>query len=122
MIKCVYEDGVVWEDMHPKIEFAKKIFSDVFEEYGVDFVITSARDGKHMVGSKHYEGAAFDTRTKNIVSDFNGVKKFDRFKGQMIFDEIKRRLGNGYDFLDKRLNKNGTWRDIQYWHVEWDPK
>jgi hypothetical protein len=70
--------------------------------------ITSVLDGKHMKGSKHYEGLAFDTRT------------WANSKGkQMSLDEkhklatvIRQSLGRAFDVVVER----------DHLHIEYDPK
>ena len=37
-----------------------------------DFVVTSAKDGQHMVGSKHATGEAFDIRTRKHFNEHEG--------------------------------------------------
>lgn len=42
---------------------------ELFNELGYPLVITSTTDGKHMVGSLHYVGLAFDLRIRHMPED-----------------------------------------------------
>lgn len=70
------------------------------ELFGRGVVVTSVLDGRHMVGSKHYEGNAFDLRTW-IYSD-SEVSVFVR--------ELQRALGVDYDVI----------KEVDHIHVEYD--
>ncbi len=70
--------------------------------FGVDLVVTSARDGKHMIGSKHYEGMALDLRIRDFAK--NEEKTAAKF--------LQRRLGRHYDVV----------LESDHIHVEYDPK
>lgn len=67
----------------------------IAESYEVDLVITSASDGKHMEGSKHYTYKAIDLRSKNIQN-----------AGQLV-GQIQAALGKDYRvLLEDRGNPN----------------
>ena len=93
-----FKDGVVWKDMHPRIEAALPILDEIYQDVKTECVVTSGRDGKHMEGSLHYEGKALDIRTYNVL--------------EALVKEIKDSLGVGYDVI---LEKDHI-------HIEWDPK
>jgi len=71
-------------------------------ELALTVVVTSGTDGQHMVGSKHYDGAALDFRTRNLT----GAER-ERF-----MRTIKRRLGRDYDVV----------LELDHLHIEHDPK
>jgi cellobiose phosphorylase len=82
---------------------------DVYQEFGEEPVITSANDGKHMIGSKHYVGKALDFRTRY----------FDDKTIDLVVAELKLVLGSDYDIIKEYLHKhieeqnyNGTLKDI----------
>lgn len=52
--------------MRPELILAVMAAKDVYDNLGVDFVITSINDGKHSQTSLHYAGCAFDLRIWNI--------------------------------------------------------
>ena len=79
------KDGVVWQDMHPKIEDALQLIEQAYKEFNTELVVTSARDGKHMTGSLHYEGKAIDTRTWSVLNN--------------LVRRIKALLGPDYDVV-----------------------
>jgi len=57
--------GVRINGVSPEIAVAMQISDDVFKELGYKgMTVTSICDGKHMEGSKHYTGEAFDVRTR----------------------------------------------------------
>lgn len=39
------------------------VAESVYRQHGYELVVTSITDGKHMKGSLHYKGLAFDCRT-----------------------------------------------------------
>ena len=80
-----FKDDVVWTDIHPKIEQVLPGVEAIFQKFGVEAVITSGRDGKHMTGSKHYEGKAFDLRTWHVID--------------AIAKQLRAYLGKDYDVV-----------------------
>lgn len=66
--------------------------------------VTSANDGKHMSGSKHYENRAFDLRTRNVTGGPPMVAGWR--------DRMARMLGASYDVVNEG----------DHLHVEYDPK
>lgn len=73
---------------------------------GVALIITAGVDGCHMRGSKHYEGLAFDCRSKDLPVG----------ERVAVLEAIKRSLGPAYDAL---MENAGT--DNEHYHVEFDP-
>lgn len=69
-------------------------------------VITSANDSGHMRGSKHYDGAAVDFRTKNMTAPVKHAWA----------EGLRLRLGNDYDVI---LEAEG--QPNEHLHVELDP-
>lgn len=67
-----------------------------------EIVITAILDGKHMTGSKHYEGNAFDIRTRIYTED-----------------ELKTLVSNLIDNLGKDYDVVNEGSHI---HIEYDPK
>jgi uncharacterized protein YcbK (DUF882 family) len=76
--------------------------ANVAQLLNLEVVVTAGTDGKHMTGSKHYEGAALDFRTSNLSND--ELKTFT--------SQLKSRLGSGYDIVT----------EDDHLHVEYDPK
>lgn len=79
---------------------------------GIPFVITSLCDGKHMTGSKHYEGNAFDFR---LPSRYTGKPQTDT----EVHAELAAALGRSYDVV---LEKDPDHPENAHIHVEFDPK
>ena len=100
---AVHKEGVKYEDMSPEIEDIVPVIDKVYNEMtGKDAVITSARDGDHMTGSKHYEGKALDLRTRD----------FSRDTAEKITVKLQNNLGRDYDVVNEK----------DHIHVEYDPK
>lgn len=74
-----------------------------FGQYGLDAIITSAADGKHMARSKHYTGDALDFRRWN--ADAKGVTV-------SVLRSLKDLLGSDYDIV----------LESTHFHVEYDPE
>lgn len=74
-----------------------------FGKYGITPVITSAVDGVHMDGSRHYTGDALDLRRW----DSDKIGKTDA-----IAQELRTWLGRDYDVVV----------EADHIHVEYDPK
>lgn len=85
-------------EMQPVLKMADRIW----EEYGQELVVTSARDSLHSSGSLHYYGLAVDLRTR----DFPENQKKD------VKKELELALGSKYDVV---LHSS-------HMHVEFDPK
>lgn len=58
--------GVSLKGVKPQTVIGMFIVDQIYKDFGrpEGVTITSVNDGKHMVGSKHYEGLAFDCRTR----------------------------------------------------------
>lgn len=67
-----------------------------------EIVITAILDGKHMTGSKHYDGNAFDMRIWIYTED----------ELKTLVSNLRDNLGKDYDIV---LHKT-------HLHVEYDPK
>lgn len=89
-------EGVSWQMFHAAI-----VAETVYKKYGVEAVITSAKDGKHSEKSLHYQGLALDLRTWNLGG-----------REAQAAGEIRRTLGPEYDVV---LEKD-------HLHIEWDPE
>lgn len=87
----------------PQILSILPLIDDVFRRFGMAFVtITSAIDGKHMSGSKHYTGEAIDLRTRDL-----SVAQRDDVHGALVTG-----LDTDFDVV----------LEATHIHVEWDPK
>lgn len=97
--------GVRVHGLKPEILLALQIATEIYQKHGFDCVLTSAIDGKHSRGSRHYTGSAIDLRTRHLPDPGT------------IADEIKTALGADYDVV---LEGMGT--PNQHIHIEFDPK
>lgn len=82
-----------------KYDLIDKIHQDTI---GRNAVITSARDGKHMVGSLHFVGRAIDLRTRDMPLMGSAA----------IAESLREVLGKDFDVV---LEKDHI-------HLEYDPK
>lgn len=91
------------EGMSPQTVLGIVVATGVYASLGYDCIVTSVNDGRHMDGSLHYVGDAFDLRTRHVESDC--LK-------ELITERLKAALGSGYDVV----------LEGDHIHVEYDPK
>lgn len=99
------KDGVDIRGIRPELVLGLLIVTDTFRELGVTCTLTAIRDGKHMDGSLHYQGAAADIR---LASRYTRTESTDR----KLLDALRPRLGKQFDFL----------LETDHFHLEFDPK
>ena len=96
------DDSVnVW-GLNREINAAVKVAYFIWHRHGQELMVTSARDGSHMPGSKHYCGDAVDLRTSYFGNE----------QTLAVWRELSDALGKDYDVV---LHPTHI-------HVEWDPK
>jgi hypothetical protein len=100
--------GVKLAGLQPPIVVAMLVAEEVFAAFGVPLVVTSCNDGKHSAQSLHYNGRAFDARTK-----------YPELDGRELELQAALREALGADF-DVVLEAIGT--DNEHAHLEFDPK
>ena len=90
--------------LHPSTIWAvaMPIVFEVYRDYGEAPVITSGTDGRHMEGSLHYLGLAFDFRTRHVQPD-------DRMA---LTASLQAALGDDFDVI----------LEHDHIHVEYDPE
>ncbi len=76
--------------------------AEIYESQDKVLVITSANDGAHMKGSKHYTNEAVDLRTFY----------FSNWTARKVTRKIKKKLGKDFDVVFEG----------DHIHVEYDPK
>lgn len=96
------KQGVTLEDLQPEILSAIDVAAPLFDVLKVPLVITSATEGRHKVGSKHFSGNAIDLRTRQLAPE--NQKK--------ITNDLKSALGKDFDVIIEK----------DHIHVEFDPK
>lgn len=80
--------GVDLRGVKPEIVVAMMVCEPIISKHA-EFVVTSVCDGKHMHGSKHYEGLAMDIRTREIPASML----------KPCLEELKEALGPQYDVV-----------------------
>jgi hypothetical protein len=101
------KSGVSIRDVRPEAVLGMMICEPIIESYGAEFVVTSVKDGKHMPTSLHYEGLAFDVRSRELPAD----KKHECLK------RMREALGSEFDVL---LEGEGT--ENEHLHIEHDTR
>jgi len=99
---------VIFKTLRPEIYGLFELIDDTFADRGLDCWITSAQDGKHMAGSKHYDGLAIDLRSKNLPS---------KAEKKRVLEELKDGMTEQYDVI---LENEG--KPQEHIHVEFDPE
>ena len=107
MIALLLKSSVKLLGIRPEIVLAIQVTFSIYAQLGAtECVITSVTDGQHQVGSAHYDGSAFDVRTKNV-----GIP------AQAIQEALRVALGSDYD-----VPLEGLGMMNEHIHVEFDPK
>lgn len=101
------KSGVKLAGLQPQMVLGLLIASSIADDMDLDLVVTSANDGKHMVGSKHGTGEAIDLRTHDWPTE---VKL--RF-----VEKLRACLTAEFDLLFE--DQDGPNEHV---HVEFDPK
>ena len=84
--------GVKVLGIQPEMVLAIQVCESIYRKYNIEMVITSITDSKHSTFSRHYQGFAFDLRTRNIPSEPTQKK---------IYNEIKSSLTKDFNVLDE---------------------
>lgn len=102
-----WDDSVKFDKLHPAMLLAAQRVNAIYESLSLkDLWITSGNDKTHKTGSKHYDGKAFDFRTKLIpTADLK----------QQVFAQVKAALGPQF-FVD--LEDFG--KDNEHLHVQFN--
>ena len=80
------KEGVNVLGAKPEIILAIMVCESVYKNHGIEMVITSITDSKHSQFSRHYQGFAFDLRTRNIPSEATQKKILEEIKGSLTKD------------------------------------
>jgi len=91
--------GVDISRLKRKIRKTLCVVDKIYEEYGLELVITSTYDGNHSACSYHYANDAYDIRWRPCY-------------GKDVYMKIKKALGDDFDVV---LEKDHI-------HIEYDPK
>lgn len=98
-----FKDGVIHMDMSPFLIDQYVIVDRIhLEIVGREAICTSARDGEHMKGSKHYTGEAIDLRIHDMQPG----------NAKQVVKMMRKELGPDFDVV---LEKNHI-------HWEYDPR
>lgn len=95
--------GVQLNGLSTEMLFALYTTSRIYNNFGQNLTVTSAKDGKHSINSLHYSGQALDFRTYDV----------EKNKMQLIYSELQFSLSQkGYDVV----------LESDHLHIEFDPK
>jgi hypothetical protein len=101
-----FKAGVKLKGLAPEALLGMVVAEQAYKAAGIEMTITSVMDGVHKEGSKHYDGMAFDLRTKAT-----GL-------AARLYQSVREALaGAGYDVILEDLGG-----DNEHIHVEFDPK
>lgn len=89
------KQGVVINGLNPIFRYVLPELEKIYKKNGSELVVTSAIDGTHSAGSKHYYGNAIDIRVKNLPVE----------KWQIVRDEISACLGCCFKVILETQNK-----------------
>lgn len=103
---------MIYLNQNVRLRFINDIFLDViktvydiFSSYSQNTVITSGCDGKHMLGSYHYDGWAWDFR-------------YRVFQGSRIpYEAVRKRLKELSSYYDTDLDLT---KGNEHMHIEYD--
>lgn len=97
------KEGVDHTNMSPSLtQYYNTIDSIHSCVTGRSAIITSARDGKHMIGSLHYRGRAIDLRTRDLSPK----------KARRLTRELQTELGRLFDIVV----------EYDHIHLEYQPR
>lgn len=102
------KQGVKPTALHPALLLAMNIADKIWCKYGQDLVITSINDGHHSKTSLHWNGCAFDCRTKYFDND--NIKK-------QVRDDLANALRGDYDVILEHIGA-----PQEHIHVEYQPR
>jgi hypothetical protein len=94
--------GVRVAGIRPEVLLAVVAAEGVFEEAGVDLVLTACVDGKHSLGSLHYAGQVVDIRTRDVPPEMR----------QKLAARVRECVGEDYDMILEETHM----------HLEYQPK
>ena len=105
------DDSVKATRVHPEVFRALADVARCYEAVGArQLIVTSINDAQHRRGSLHYQGRAFDCRTKDLPFGSAGKRN--------LRDDIARYLGTGWDVIledqggpNEHLHLELQWRD-----------
>lgn len=103
-----WKDSVSFKSLQPVMVLAAQRVNEIYAQLAVNECwITSANDGRHQVGSRHYDGLALDFRTRNVpVALRQGLAK-----------DVRDALGPEFDVLLESFKQAN-----EHLHVEYQPK
>jgi hypothetical protein len=101
------KSGVQLAGVRPELWFGIQRALGVFDSYQLDMWITSVMDGDHRKWSSHYDGRAFDLRTRHLSK---------KLKERMTKAMLAALAGTEFHFYDESQT-----RDNQHWHISWHP-
>lgn len=96
------KSGVRILGLRPEMLLAVIAAESIWQRHDVELVITSGIDGKHSVGSFHYNGLGLDFRTNSMSAS----------AAEMAVNELKQALGDDFDVI----------LEVDHCHCEFQPK
>jgi hypothetical protein len=104
--KLKFKDGVKLTELKPQLVLAIVTLLLIYEEnYAAELVITSVNDGEHREDSYHYEGRAFDARTRGTGRATQIAGETKARLGSLGFDVVLEDLGGPNEHLHVELDR-----------------
>jgi len=116
-MRILIKPGVFIKEVNTQFFHACLTVDYVWGEYGVMAVLTSGAEGKHMTGSLHPEGKAWDFRLWNLPAEHR----------KEAVDKIRENLNAkkpDYDvLLEEKVVKDKDGKDVKtvWMHIEYQP-
>lgn len=104
------KEGVRISGVRPELLIGVVVACGVYERMRETFVITAMLDGKHMDGSLHYKGLAFDCRLPSWYQQPRPAV-VPTPEDHALQEELKRELGDDFDVV----------LEGDHIHIEYDP-
>jgi len=95
--------GVRIGGIRPEAVVGMMLVDSVYQEIGFELTVTSIGEGKHKTRSDHYDGRAFDCRTRFFT---------DKQK-ESVVDSVKSALGDDFIVILESTHMHISWRPLR---------
>ncbi len=104
--KLLFKEGVSLNELKPQLVLALMVLLQIYElNFAAQLVITHVNDGEHMEDSYHYEGRAFDARTRGTGRATQIAQDAKDILGPLGFDVVLEDLGGPNEHLHIELDR-----------------
>jgi hypothetical protein len=104
--KLRFKDRVSLRELRPQMVLAMTVLLQIYEaNFAAEMVITSVNDGDHAEESYHYEGRAFDARTKGTGRSTQIAQQAAEILRPLGFDVVLEDLKGENEHLHVELDR-----------------